>query len=215
MKPKTNRAGITSKVSGYDVCQTPPHALEPLIPLLQGFSLIWESAAGPEGLLVKTLRSNGLDVAATDLSYSPAFNFFSYQPLYWDVQVTNPPWSIKYQWIKRSFELGKPFALLVPYETTAAAVFQKLAKKYHNKPYPIEPLAPERRINFKMPDKGWGKLEWDAKKGKEVMRGDSAQMPTIWLTWGLIAASYYEPYITTYAIPMRKVKYNDDNTEKP
>jgi hypothetical protein len=214
MKPKTNRSGITSKVSGYDVCQTPPHALEPLIPLLYRFQTVWESAAGPERLITNALVEARMVVINSDLADDPPVDFFTNDPEVWDVQVTNPPWSIKYQWIRRSLELGKPFALLVPYETTAAAVFQELAKKYHNKPYPIEALAPERRVNFKMPDKGWGKLEWDEKKGKEVMRGDSAQMPTIWLTWGLKAASYYEPYLTTYAIPMRKVKYNDDNTEK-
>lgn len=213
-KPKINRAGNISEVSGYDVCQTPPHALEPILPLLSPEWIIWESAAGPEHLLSQALADNGFKVVPTDLAVNEDWNFFTFQPRQWTVQITNPPWSIKYDWIARSFELGRPFALLVPYETTFAAKFRNVARLYHNRPWPIEGLTPERRINFKMPNTGWGVVEWDSSKGKLVKRGDSAQMPAMWLTWGLNAGDYYKSYMTTYEVPMRNVRYNDDNTEK-
>lgn len=199
-KPKNNYAGDTKKVSSYDVCQTPPHALEPLYPLIDKTfddPIIWEPACGPERIIQDTLyHLTTFRVIGTDLLYGN--NFFEYQPKTWDMQITNPPWSIKYKWIQRSFELGKPFALLVPYETTAAAIFQRLADEYNDNPWSIEILAPERRINFKMPNKGWN--------------GSSAQMPTIWLTWGLNVEGYYgPPYIKTFEIPMRSVRYDSNN----
>jgi hypothetical protein len=215
-KPKTNRAGNTDKVSQMDVCQTPPHALEPLYPYLHKDWNIWESAAGPEQLLVKALHSNGFTVIATDLLYSEEYNFFEYYPreLKWDIQITNVPFSIKYKWLERSFELGKRFALLVPYETTAAAEFKKLFKQYNNKPYRIEKLSPERRINFKMPNLGWGVTVYDEVKGKMVKKGDSAQMPTCWLTWGLDVYKTRDDILYEFDIPMRLVRYNDNNEER-
>lgn len=226
-KPKINREGNKHAVSGYDICQTPPHAIEPLIPLLKRKQqlnpgmIIWESASGPEELLVKALNTHNFDVHATDLLMGPEYNFFAYdihnvyKPNYnYAVQLTNVPFSIKYEWIEHSFELGFPFALLVPYETTFAAKFRKVAYRFHNAPWPIEKLTPERRINFKMPSTKWGVTEYNETKGKMVRRGDSAQMPVCWLTWGLNAGGYYNDFLLEYEIPMRNVRYNDDNTER-
>lgn len=213
-KPKKNNAGNTHSISQMDICQTPPHAIEPLLPYLPTDWIIWESAAGPEQLLVNAFRSRGYTVVASDLLYGEEQNFFTYQPTEWTIQITNMPFSIKYLWLERSFELGKPFALLAPYETTFAKGFQDVFNTYNNKPWPIEVLSPTRRINYKMPNMGWGITEYDEAKGKMVKRGDSAQMPTEWITWGLDVYNSRKDFLRTYYVPMRKVKYNDDNTEK-
>lgn len=219
-KPKTNRAGNTKKISMMDVCQTPPHALEPLYEHLRrmGYNRVWESAHGPEQLLVNALLSFGYEVIATDLSDGEQYNREYYKPNKnaYNIEITNPPFSIKYKWLEWAFEAGKPFALLMPYETTAAAEFKRLFKIYNGKPWRIEKLSPERRINFKMPNLGWGVTVWDEIKGKFVRKGDSAQMPTMWLTWGLEVHTVREidDVLFEYDIPMRAVKYNDNNTEK-
>src|SRR6185503_18805916 len=112
-KPKNNYKGDKTKVSGYDVCQTPPHAVEPIIEILKYFVhstpgdvIIWESACGPEQLLLHALVNNDFRVWGSDLLIRPfntSHNFFEYDPRQEDmydgeqiVQVTNPPWSIKY-----------------------------------------------------------------------------------------------------------------------
>lgn len=214
-KPKENRAGDKNKVSSMDVCQTPPHAIEPLLPYIPIEWVIWESASGPEELLVQAFQSHGYGVTNSDLMHGPEYNRFgARRPLHYDIEVTNVPFSIKYEWIEQAFKDGKPFALLVPYETTFAADFHNIAKLYHRKPWAIEVLSPERRINFKMPNMGWGIKVWDETKGKMVKKGDSAQMPTMWLTWGLEVWRYREESFLTYQVPMRSVKYNDDNTPK-
>lgn len=214
-KPKSNRAGDTKKVSQMDICQTPPHAIEPLLPYLDNHWIIWESAAGPEHLLADALENEGFFVIATDLLYSESFNFFDYEPGTYDIQITNMPFSIKYEWLQRSFALGKRFALLAPYETTFAEKFQRLFKQYNGKPWHIEVLSPERRINYKMPNMGWGITEYDAIKGKMIKRGDSAQMPTAWITWGLEVhqTKNIDDVLFTFYVPMRKVKYDENNKE--
>lgn len=163
MKPKTNRTGDTSQsgAAGYDCCQTPPYALDPMLFPLMRFGRVWEPASG-EGYLAGALRDAGHDVTATDIQ--TGHDFFSWRPDAFDVLVTNPPYSLKYPWIKRCYELGKPWALLVPLETLGAAKAQAMFKRYG-----VEVMLLSRRINFKMPNKGWD--------------GSGAQFPVVWLSW--------------------------------
>jgi len=86
----------------------------------------------------------------------------------WDAQITNPPYSIKGEWIARSFELGKPFALLVPIETLELnGDIRPLVIEHKTD---ISWIIPSRRVDFWTPGKGWA--------------GSGAQMPTMWMTWG-------------------------------
>lgn len=39
--------------------------------------------------------------------------FFNYEPFEWDIIVSNPPYSIRNDILKRAFNFGKPFALLM------------------------------------------------------------------------------------------------------
>lgn len=164
MKPKQNHAADPQASQTIDRCQTPGYALDPLLPYLRGHEIIWEPAAG-EGNIARTLRAGGWHVATSDILAGQEQNFFTYTPRRWDVQVTNPPYSCKYDWLERSYALGKPFALLVPVETIAAGRAVRLFQRYG-----VEILMPDRRVNFKMPNAGWG---------------GTAQFPTCWITWGL------------------------------
>lgn len=44
-------------------------------------------------------------------------NFFEYEPQHYDLIITNPPYSFKDQFLKRAFELDKPFMMLLPITT--------------------------------------------------------------------------------------------------
>lgn len=198
-KPKTNAKYTKEKsLSGFDVCQTPPHAIEPLLPYLSKDWIIWESACGPEKLLIDAFEAHDFTVIYSDILHGDQYDFFRWTPVgKWDIQITNPPFSLKYQWLQRSFELGRKFALLVPYETTFAAKFQTLFKQYNARPYEIEVLSPARRIDYKMQQKGWS--------------GKGAQMPTCWIGWGLGVAYCRNDFLKTFYVPMRKVRYSEDN----
>ena len=163
MKPKKNQAGSIYEAQGMDACQTPSYAVTPLLSYLHPYWKVWEPAAGAYHL-VDALRANEQEVYPTDLLTGD--NFFDYTPMYFDAIVTNPPYSIKYPWIERCCELGKPFALLVPLETMGAKGLQKLWDQYD-----FRFLLFSDRIDFKMPEKGWD---------------SHAQFPVCWLTWNIL-----------------------------
>lgn len=161
MKPKNS-----SKNTERDKCQTPPYALDPLLPFLSKDVRIWEPACG-ELHLYDALADKGHRVIATDLYDGPEYDFFEYQPEQWDIQLTNPPFSLKYKWLERSYALGKPFALLVPVEILGSVTAQNMMKEHG-----FEIMLLDQRIDFKMPSAGWG--------------GSGAQFPTLWLTWKIL-----------------------------
>lgn len=166
-KPKTNYKGVEHEIQERDQFQTPSYALDPLIPYIKGrFDRIWESACG-QGYMARNLRKHGFTVFATDLAMG--VNYFNTKPEFYGshvLQVTNPPFSLKYKWIKHACALG-PFALLVPSDVLFAGKYcQPLIKEFG-----LEMLIPDKRINYKTPKKGWNE--------------SSAQMHTSWLTHGL------------------------------
>lgn len=166
MKPKLNQSGDIYEPKGYDACQTPPYAIDPLLPCLKREWTIWEPAAG-ENNLVEALYDSGYSsdqVAVSDILTGQ--NFFEFSPERWDCLVTNPPYSIKYQWLERCYQLGKPFALLLPVETLGAKTAQELLKRYG-----FEMMLLNKRVDFKMPNKGWN---------------SSAQFPVLWLCWQIL-----------------------------
>lgn len=162
MKPKQNyKPGV------LDNCQTPEYALEPLLPYLNSDWHIWECAAG-ERYLLDALRSKGYSVVGTDILDYFSTDFLVDSPKFiFDCIVTNPPYGLKYLWIERCYELGKPFALLMPVETLGAKTAQVQFAKHG-----IQVIFMNQRVDFKMPNKGFT---------------GSAQFPTAWFTWGLNA----------------------------
>jgi hypothetical protein len=163
---KSNQLGNLYEPKGYDACQTPAYAIDPLLPYLAKDFTIWEPAAG-ENNLVEALYDSGFktdQVLVSDILTDQ--NFFEYVPNNWDCLVTNPPYSIKYKWLERCYDLGKPFALLVPVETLGAKTAQYLLRKFG-----FEMMLLDKRVDFKMPNKGWN---------------SSAQFPVFWLCWQLL-----------------------------
>lgn len=157
MKPKLNY-----KPGPQDRCQTPAYALEPILKFFPLHWHIWEPAAG-EGNIVGALQSYGYTVTGTDIL--TAQDFFKYQRSIGDALITNPPFSLKYRFLHHCYELGQPFALLLPVETLGAKAAQVLFKEFG-----IEVVLLNKRVDFKMPNKGFG---------------GSAQFPTAWFTSGL------------------------------
>lgn len=166
MKPKINRKGTKDTANSYDSCQTPYYAVAPLIPYLPRTGFIWESACGRFGFLADALTDYGFTVVGTDICFDEQHNFFTLDGGHCAAQVTNPPYSIKFDWLAHSYEIGKPFALLVPVETIGAARGQRMADTYG-----AEFILLDKRVDFCMPEKGFN--------------GNGSQFPTMWWTWGL------------------------------
>lgn len=121
-----------------DFYMSPPYVARPLFPFLEG-KCVWESACGEKTLLTEF---NGEKIE-TDAE----FDFFSNQPERWDIQVTNPPYTLRKRWIERSYALGKPFCLLIPIYTLGTKSVQRFWGEY-GLPYII---FFSRRINFNSP----------------------------------------------------------------
>jgi hypothetical protein len=178
-KPKVARTGDSTQSLPFDRCQTPAYALDPLIPYIPRDWVIWEPAAG-EGNICKALRDAGYTVIGSDLltegigaGVEGGRNFFTWQPPHFDAIVTNPPYSVKFPFYERCYALGKPFALLLPVEALGVGQAQRLYQKHGH-----EQLLLDKRVNFKMPHKGWSSGEWRS----------TAWFPTFWSCWQMLPA---------------------------
>jgi hypothetical protein len=162
-----NQGADPHKSDPRDRCYTPAYALDPLLPYLPPGAVVWESAAG-DGHLVRALESAGRTVYASELTQG--HNFYTHAPpVSWGVQVTNPPYSTKYQWIEHSYRLGRPWALLMPLETLGAWSAQR-----HFRAHGVEVLVLNKRVNFYMPNMG--------------LDGGGANFPVAWFCWKLLPA---------------------------
>jgi hypothetical protein len=126
---------------------------------------------------VSVLVAAGHDVYSGDLIHGQNFLQYSYDALPgimddgWkktECIVTNPPYSgtLKRDFTDKCFELNKGFALLMPVETIGAAGMQKMFKQHG-----IEIMYLDKRVNFGMPNGGWG---------------GSAQFPVAWFCWHVL-----------------------------
>lgn len=151
---------LPQKIKSSDDFQTPEKAIRPLLPYLNKEWLIWECASGKNNL-VNALNKKGFKTIGTDII--TGHDFLSYQPKEFDCVITNPPFSLKQQFLKRCYNLKKPFALLLPLTTFETRKRQDLFKKHG-----VQIIFFDKRINFETPSGGGG--SWFA---------------TAWFTWGL------------------------------
>ena len=162
IKPKIN-----SKEVAKDLCMTPSYAVKPLIDLIGDEHSIWEPASG-EGDLVRELDRLGVKVTGTTLEMG--IDFFN--ETYCDDTsinsgiITNPPYSIKPEWVRRCYDLTNNWALLLPVEALAADGIQSQIKAHGG----VSILMFDTRIDFKLTDGTWG--------------DSSAQFPTCWVISG-------------------------------
>ena len=150
------------KQGSPDDFQTPPGALAPLLPYLNKDWVIWECASG-KGNLDNRFDEFGYKVVASDILTGK--DFLTHPPEFCHCIITNPPFKYKQQFLERCYEIGKPFALLLPLTTFETKKRQELFKKYG-----LEVIFFDKRINFETPNKVENSSVWFA---------------TAWFTHGL------------------------------
>ena len=141
----------TDKAS--DEVFTPRYAVTPIVKYIKKDSVIWCPFDEEDSEYVKVLRENGFKVIATHIINGQ--NFFEYEPEEYDVIISNPPFSIKDDILKRLDELKKPYAMLLPLPTLQGQKRFKYLKD-------TEALIFDKRINF-----------FKDKTTKEIMKGIS------------------------------------------
>ena len=104
--------------------------------------------------VLSMLKENGFKVIHTSKS---EIDFLKDKANFeFDVIITNPPYSLKNEFLKKCYEYNKPFALLLPLTALEGKERGKLYKKYG-----IEVIVLDKRINFMKEKKNvWFNTSW-------------------------------------------------------
>ncbi len=125
----------------YDEVYTPRHAVDPILKYVKPDSIVWCPFDTKESNYVIMLQELGYKVIYSHKDDNK--DFFTYEPDNYDIIISNPPYSIKDDILTRLYELGKPFAMLLPITTLEGKYRNTLYKKYG-----LEILVLNKRINF-------------------------------------------------------------------
>ena len=177
-----------------DYYPTPPEATQALIDALKiGDMLhdgdhIWEPACG-DGHMVSVLQNNGFLVTATDILTGEDY-LATEKPDGVNWIITNPPFSLAEEFIRRSLEHNVPFALLLKSQFWHAK--KRFGLYYEHPPAYILPLTWRPDFLFKSRGKG------------------SPLMDVMWCVW-LPGAEHSATYI-----PLRKpaIEESEDATDE-
>jgi len=148
----------------YDHLYTPAYAVEPLIRYLKrrfffrrllGLkTIIWE-CTGNRGNIAAVLRDHNFTVIETNIEHG--FDFLNHGPSFrFHAIVTNPPYSLKDQFLQKCFAYNKPFALLLP--VTACTGSKKRVPMYLK--YNIQMLFLDGRVNYTGGSGNWKNTSW-------------------------------------------------------
>lgn len=144
-----------------DDWQTPPYALHPLLPYLNPNWKVWECAEG-EGNLTKELRRHGYSVIGTDILTGK--DFLKWKPKKWEITITNPPYSLKDEFLARAYELGHRFAFLLPLYSLESKFRQSLFRENG-----LDVILPDDRVDYDNPH----------------TKASTAHFVSAWFTYGL------------------------------
>jgi len=140
----------------FDNLYTPMEAINPLlkhVPNYSNFKVMWECTDFGKSNISKAFRDKGFDVIGTDIING--YNFLTCDPPNFDFIVTNPPYSLKDQFLERCYQLGKPFALLLPLTALEGIKRGKLFREYG-----IDLVVLDKRIDFTGKKSNWFNVSW-------------------------------------------------------
>ena len=136
--------GYLTSNKNKDEAYTPYYAANPIIKYINPNLVVWCPFDQEWSAYVKLLRENGNKVITSHIDNG--YDFFNYEPDYYDIIVTNPPFSCKDEVIKRLYELNKPFAILLPLNSLQGR------NRYESFKQGIQLLAFDQRIDFHDPN---------------------------------------------------------------
>jgi len=148
----------------FDNLYTPEIAIKPLIKHIEfyfgsdiknnrdGFTF-WECTDFGDSNITKMLREKGWDVTGTDITNG--YNFLTCDPPEFDFIVTNPPYSLKDKFLQRCYDLGKPFALLLP-----LTALEGIKRGNMFRSNGISVIVLDKRIDFTGKKSNWFNVSW-------------------------------------------------------
>lgn len=143
------------KRGAFDELYTPREAVEFIVDYIpENVKTIWECTAIENSEIVNVLREKGFTVVTSHIKNG--LDFFEFEPQHYDLIITNPPYSLKDQFLERAFSLGKPFMMLLPITTLEGKKRSEMFRKNG-----VQVLIPNKRFNFIKEKKGsWFQTSW-------------------------------------------------------
>lgn len=137
-----------------DELYTPEYAVYPLLKYIPNNFIIWECTDYGKSNITKVFKDNGYKVISTHksnfdfLNDNADFNF--------DIIITNPPYTLKDEFIKKCYEYNKPFCLLLPITALEGKKRNEVFSKYG-----IQLIVFDKRINYMNNKKAcWFNTSW-------------------------------------------------------
>ena len=93
-----------------DECYTPAYAVQPILEYIPKDAVVWCPFDTVDSEFVKLISQQNI---VTCSHLDEGLDFFDYEPVEWDIIVSNPPFTNKRAFFQRALDLGKPFALLM------------------------------------------------------------------------------------------------------
>lgn len=123
---------------------TPFYAVDPITKYIPKTLKVWCPFDCEWSAFFQTFKRGGWQVERSSLEEGQ--NFFEYEPTEYDVIISNPPFTQKDAVLKRLYELGKPFAILLPLNSLQGVSRYKYFKQG------IQILTFDKRIGFHNPE---------------------------------------------------------------
>ena len=93
-----------------DECYTPDYGVKPILKYIPEGATVWCPFDTIYSEFTKQISKQN-KVIATHISMG--IDFFDLEPEYWDIIVSNPPFTNKRKYFERALSFGKPFALIM------------------------------------------------------------------------------------------------------
>lgn len=137
-----------------DEIYTPDYAIYPILKYLNKSWIYWECTDYGDSNITKVLKDNGFKVISTN---KEDFDFLVDNATFeFDCIITNPPYSLKDEFLKRAYIYNKPFMFLLPITALEGIKRNELYKKYG-----LELIIYDKRINFLNNKKScWFNTSW-------------------------------------------------------
>jgi len=129
-----------------DEYYTPKILVDAILPYVPEDKIIWCPFDNEHSEFVIGLKENGNKVEYGHISEGK--DFFEYEPLEYDMVISNPPFSLKLDILQRLYDLQKPFAMLF---NLSILNYQEVGKFFLDKD--LQLLIVDKKVSFtgKMP----------------------------------------------------------------
>jgi len=110
MTQKINSKELLYPQGGNDECFTPDYGVKPILKYIPKGAVVWCPFDNKDSEFVKQISKTNVVIFS---HIDEGKDFFKYQPVQWDVLISNPPFTAKRKFFERALSFNKPFALIM------------------------------------------------------------------------------------------------------